>query len=189
MKTYPTSYKVAILGVLAMAAIICPKSARADLGLPYASFCTAWHSKGQIMDDGIQWINPDSNRTDLTVIFKNNKAVCVFYSFRPNTGFYIAESELWRLLIANAPQGVTWKEYSREDNSRDYVSSDGLLLAKIMHEGQVLRIAYRTYLERHNLIDPNPADSGAPPVEEGGTNPSIPHDHKELGSPKGGYNL
>jgi hypothetical protein len=181
----PTSYKIAILGLLALAAIIYPKPAKAGLGDNYATLCKQHNNRAGLpaidsvtgTKNWVYWAGVDNASSNLWVQFRNNRCESMqwaFSDYRP-----IDEGEIWRTLVMNS-DAARWTEYdSGVVEVRAFRSDNPEMFAWL--SANVLHLAYKSWIDRHHMWsdDPEyrgpvgtkkqPADNALPPVQEGKT--------------------
>lgn len=103
----PTSYKVAILGLLALAAIICPKPAHANIGETYAQSCQRYGKPAGQHNGAVEWFM--NNDYSILASFDDAGGRCdeISYAF---WGQAPSEGRLMTLLAFNLTRGDNWHE-------------------------------------------------------------------------------
>jgi hypothetical protein len=96
--------------------------------------------------------------------FYHNQCVAIVYKAIKDR--YLYQDSVWKILTRNSRDNQHWTEGQNTDEGlRQYFTDDGKILALSDSNGSWLRIAYRSWLDRNNLLD-RPADNGRPPIEE-----------------------
>jgi hypothetical protein len=158
----PTSYKVGILGLLTLAAIIYPKPAHASLHDTYEQSCARYGSKGFIYDDLIMW---EWGNQLVVESFIDNE--CAMIRYCPNKGFDHNYTTCWDNLQANVGSNQSWQPYEDQSglNRQSWSTTDGLIYAFWSLDGR-LQIAYSWWLRKHDLFK-IPSAAAHAPVEDG----------------------
>lgn len=153
----PTSYKVGILGLLALAAIIYPKPAHANIGDTYEQSCARYGSRGYVNDDSIVW---KYRYSTVTEVFINNECVCMLLA--PDQGYSYNDTSVWYNLAENCGANQTWQEFADAQHAfKSYLTNDSLIYGQWNYSGS-LRISYASWLSRHDLFDTKPPAAHAP---------------------------
>jgi hypothetical protein len=185
--TIPLSYKIAVFGLLTLAAVIYPKPAHALLGNNYATECKEHGGKrGVASGDWVYW-PADETKCETWAKFKDNKEICILWKAHPGKEF--AESEIWRMLILTTRK--FWRETTKTTadggGARFFWTEDSEMSARLEPDRTEFQIAYKTYIDRHDLWvkDGDKNGSDLPPVEDASPAPTPDGGHK-LG--KGQFN-
>ncbi len=156
-----------IIGALLLISTI---FAKADLGDTYSATCREFGGDGTVIKgkDYIVWSPPTAtaltNRCAVSAEFRHNQCTVLLFKNMDNQAF--AQSEIWRILIRNAQVGQTWTTYHTDSTAVEFRTHDGLIYASWMENGTVLRVAYKSWLDRHHIWSTDTPTDTPPPVEE-----------------------
>jgi hypothetical protein len=164
--------KLLVTSVLTSALLVVATTSQADLGDTYATSCQRFGTPTLInhRENTIVW---NVGGVFVTEQFHSNQ--CVYVSYNTGLGSAgLTEAQLWNLLTRNSSRNQRWTEYPDPHPGRSFATNDGHLYGKyslwpnLNGTGYVpgLRIAYKTWMDRHSLLEGPGSRSAGPPVEE-----------------------
>jgi hypothetical protein len=186
--------KIAIGGLLALAAIIYPWHADAALGDNYATIVKLYGKRGvPTKDRWVYWAaEPNTVLSDAWMQFKDNHVVAINY--KATNSIPYAESEIWRAFVIDS-SGKHWVEYTETlaetGGARWFHTDDWLMYGRVTKGGTVIEICYKSWIDRNVGWSKN--NEAKPPVEEGNADsapspsPSPDNQPRRLG--KGAYGV
>jgi hypothetical protein len=166
------SLKVVAAGILAAFTVLLTCQARADLGDTYAQSCRRYGCRGTVSGNEMRWAIEGNNLIVQEVFYRNQ---CVAIQYTPSHGRHLIESAIWGLLQRNVRSGDHWHTYDNDSYGQPEYTNDGNdILGKLLtsDSGQ-LRIAYRSWLNRHGMMNESPSNGGG---DDGGSYGRAPVD-------------
>jgi hypothetical protein len=160
--TIPLSYKIAVFGLLALAAVIYPKPVRANLSETYAQSCYRFGSKGTVDKKWhcIDWFFP---KFVVSQRFVKNECVTVLLIARDGAKYTVADV-VNVILPQNKGVNQEWQRTPDDYSIAAWITTDGLIYTQLFEDGNV-RLAYRWWLEKHHLLD-NSQPANHAPIED-----------------------
>jgi hypothetical protein len=161
----PNGTMITMKTMMAVAALaLVTGNVQAELGDTYATSVRRYGSRGEILNRGIFWRSHMASKANIYEEFHHNQCVAIIYACSPGK-VVAAESEIWRMLMLNSRSDQHWAEYQ----PGQYVTNDGTIYGFLYRDGSGLRIAYKSWLDRHSKFEQperQPATSERAPVED-----------------------